>query len=84
MRQAVTNFILKAYTLSKGKALAGQKVAKQSVHWTLGTAASQRVARFASSISRTRGFEFFLLPSRVHARPSVSNANRWHAPYTTG
>jgi hypothetical protein len=39
MRQAVTNFILKAYTLSKGKALAGQKVAQQSVHWTLGTAA---------------------------------------------
>jgi len=22
-------------------------------------------------------FEFFLLPSRVHARPSASNANRW-------
>jgi hypothetical protein len=39
MRQAVTNFILKAYTLSKGKALVGQKVAQQSVHWTLGTAA---------------------------------------------
>jgi len=36
MREAVTNFILKAYTLSKGKALAGQKVAQQSVHWTLG------------------------------------------------
>src|SRR5258706_4979665 len=32
MRQALTNFILKAYTLSKGKALAGQKVAQQSVH----------------------------------------------------
>ena len=30
MRQAVTNIILKAYTLSKGKALAGQKVAQQS------------------------------------------------------
>ena len=27
--------------------------------------------RFASSISRTRGFEFFLLPSIVHARPNA-------------
>src|SRR5450759_624731 len=27
--------------------------------------------------SFTRGFKFFLLPSRVHARPSASNANRW-------
>jgi len=25
------------------------------------------------------GFEFFLLPSRVHAHPSASNANRWAA-----
>ncbi len=23
------------------------------------------------------GFEFFLLPSRVHTRPSASNASRW-------
>ena len=23
------------------------------------------------------GFEFFLLPSRVHARPQSANANRW-------
>jgi hypothetical protein len=29
-------------------------------------------ARFASSISRTRGFGFFLLPNRVHARPRAS------------
>ena len=46
--------------------------AQQSVHWTLGTAASQRAARFASSISRTRGFEFFLLLNIVHA-------SRWAA-----
>jgi len=25
------------------------------------------------------GFEFFLLPSGVHARPHASNANRWAA-----
>ena len=25
------------------------------------------------------GFEFFLLPSIVHARPPASNANRWAA-----
>jgi len=25
------------------------------------------------------GFEFFLLPNRIHARPSASNANRWAA-----
>ena len=25
------------------------------------------------------GFEFILLPSRVHAHPSASNANRWLA-----
>ena len=25
------------------------------------------------------GFEFSLLPNRVHARPSASNANRWAA-----
>jgi len=25
------------------------------------------------------GFEFFLLPSEVHARPSSNNASRWAA-----
>jgi hypothetical protein len=25
------------------------------------------------------GFEFFLLPSIIHARPSAGNANRWLA-----
>jgi len=25
------------------------------------------------------GFEFILLPSRVHARPPAGNANRWAA-----
>jgi hypothetical protein len=25
------------------------------------------------------GFEFFLLPSRIHARPPADNANRWAA-----
>jgi hypothetical protein len=33
--------------------------------------AGDSAARFASSISRTRGFEFFLLPGRVHVRPGV-------------
>ena len=47
-------------------------------------------ARF-SSISRTRGFEFILLPRRVHARPSATipqracgtYANRWTFSSTT-
>jgi|GEM_PF-5894055 len=28
------------------------------------------------------GFEFFLLPSRIHARPHAGNANRWAAKRT--
>jgi hypothetical protein len=35
-------------------------------------------ARF-TSISCTRGFEFFLLPNIVHARPHAGTANRWLA-----
>lgn len=27
------------------------------------------------------GFEFFLLPIRVHARPPAGNASRWAIPY---
>ncbi len=30
----------------------------------------------SASISRTRGIEFFLLPSRVHARPSATDRER--------
>ena len=41
--------------------------AQQSVHWTLGIL--RRFRAFS-------GFGFSLLPSRVHARPSASNANR--------
>jgi len=32
---------------------------------------------FCGIFEHFSGFEFFLLPSRVHARPSASNANRW-------
>jgi hypothetical protein len=37
-------------------------------HWTGG------IRRHLQAFS---GFEFFLLPSRVHARPAAANANRW-------
>jgi hypothetical protein len=43
------------------------KTPNQACTGRLGTA-----ARFASSISRMRGFEFFLLPSRVHAHLSAT------------
>ncbi|MBK7452917.1 MAG: hypothetical protein IPJ46_04105 [Anaerolineales bacterium] len=32
---------------------------------------------FCGIFEHFSGFEFSLLPSRVHARPSASNANRW-------
>ncbi len=32
---------------------------------------------FCAIFEQFSGFEFFLLPNRVHARPSASNANRW-------
>jgi len=44
--------------------------AQQSVHWTLG------IPRHFKHFS---GFKLSLLPSRVHARPSASNAIRWAA-----
>jgi hypothetical protein len=72
MRQAVTNFILKAYTLSKGKALAGQKVAQQSVH----TFATLRQVGFVAILSIFLASSFFYISSRVHARPHAGNANR--------
>jgi hypothetical protein len=75
MRQAVTNFILKAYTLSKGKALAGQKVAQQSVHWTLGTTASQRAA--FSNIFLASSFFCSQAESTPAPAPCFANANRW-------
>ena len=34
---------------------------------------------FCGIFEHFSGFEFFLLPSRVHARPTASNANRWAA-----
>jgi len=34
---------------------------------------------FCAVYKHFSGFEFFLLPNRVHARPSASNANRWAA-----
>ena len=46
------------------------KRTQQSVHWTLGS---------LRDLQAFSGFEFFLLPSIVHARPSASNANRWAA-----
>jgi len=76
----VTNFILKAYTLSKGKALAGQKVAQQSVlgerqHFAL----DPWDCRFAACgfFQAFSHFEFSLLPSRVHAHLTATNTNRW-------
>jgi hypothetical protein len=38
--------------------------------------------RFITLFKHFSGFEFFLLPSRVHAR-NVHYAKRWHAPYKT-
>ena len=32
---------------------------------------------FVAIFRHFSGFEFSLLPSRVHARPPASNANRW-------
>jgi len=32
---------------------------------------------FCAIFEHFSGFEFSLLPSRVHVRPSASNANRW-------
>jgi len=32
---------------------------------------------FCGIFEHFSGFEFFLLPNRIHARPSASNANRW-------
>jgi hypothetical protein len=34
---------------------------------------------FCGFFKQSSGFEFFLLPNRVHARPPASNANRWAA-----
>jgi hypothetical protein len=34
---------------------------------------------FCGIFKHFSGFEFFLLPSIVHARPHAGNANRWHA-----
>jgi hypothetical protein len=36
-----------------------------------------RQVGFCAIFGHFSGFEFFLLPSRVHGRPSASNANRW-------
>jgi hypothetical protein len=44
--------------------------AQHSVQWTGG---------YAPRFQAFPGSEFFLLPGRVHARPSASNANRWPA-----
>ena len=49
--------------------------AQQSVH----TFATLRQVGFVAIFEHFSGVEFFLLPSRVHARPSASNANRWAA-----
>jgi hypothetical protein len=43
---------------------------QDDMYSTLGTAASRRAARFASSISRMRGFGFFLLPNRISVPPT--------------
>jgi len=32
---------------------------------------------FCGIFEHFSGFEFFLLPNRVHARPHAGNANRW-------
>jgi len=37
------------------------------------------LAGFCAIYKHFSGFEFFLLPSRIHARPHVTNANRWAA-----
>jgi hypothetical protein len=34
---------------------------------------------FCGIFEHFSGFEFFLLPSRIHARPHAGNANRWAA-----
>jgi hypothetical protein len=34
---------------------------------------------FCGILKHFPGFEFFLLPNIVHARPSARNANRWAA-----
>jgi hypothetical protein len=50
--------------------------AQHSVHWTLG---------ILPHFQAFSGFEFFLLPNIVHARPSASNASRWaHKPFGNG
>ena len=38
---------------------------------------ASRRAFFPGRSPGQAGFEFFLLPSRVHARPHAANANRW-------
>jgi hypothetical protein len=52
------------------------------VHWTLGTAARRdgvpHALRAVKHFAK-RGFEFSLLPSRIHARPSASNAHAQEA-----
>jgi hypothetical protein len=55
--------------------------AQQSVHWTLGSPSAHALGVGDVRLRLTRlicgffeyfsGFEFFLLPSRVHARPSA-------------
>ena len=35
---------------------------------------------FCGIFKHFSGFGFFLLPSRVHARPHAGNANRWANP----
>jgi hypothetical protein len=57
----------------------GKQLAQHGVHWTGGES-----ARFTGSFPwpsppGQAGFEFFLLPSRIHARPHATNANRWAA-----
>ena len=48
--------------------------AQQSVHWTGG------IRRKYQAFS---GFGFFLLPSRVRARPPAGNAGRWAASFVS-
>ena len=42
--------------------------------------ACSRLVGFVPTYEHFSGFGFFLLPSRIPARPPAANANRWHAP----
>jgi hypothetical protein len=51
-------------------------VLRGAIGWTFG--AAHRCATFQTFWVMS-GFDFFLLPNRIHTRPQAGNASRWAA-----